>query len=770
MSDQLFRFSVLRTAATPEGTEPIEIAGIRQPIDDTLVGLAREAHEWMSHADLATADIGTFRADLSLDQYRAQQDQLAGLVTLYSNQLISDLTQLADGSDQPARRSLVEHGDLVSVAALLSQAVRANGGVLEDRMLVADWISKHPIQLGPNAVPVPGWKPRRALVREPAIADHYVVRQTLAGYQTGEIEDIKNYLKGESKKHTLRHLTVDEEEVVAETETQTTRTEESSTQQRANMKSAAQSEANSSMGFDARVKTDGQYGPTKVNTDVGFQYSSSTKESAQTASEFSSEVLARSVEEVKSRELNRVTRRHRSEIEELRDHRVDNTDGSGHVVGIYRWVDSVWNAKTYRIGRRLILEFLIPQPGKAILDSRKHPPAYAVPAPEAPPANLFDILTDGEAAKYAARYGVDGIEPEPLPFLVMGVPFKSAEFKDNEGPRVIGISVTDLKVPDGYVGNVVFVTVTTMPRTDSTEGMNVAVDVAGAKPALLLEGTAIPNPNQFGGSPGLAGRPNPDLKTLTLRSNSDFGPGATVPIAIYTEDTRGFTGFAEVHCHRSTASIDKWKLATVQKIVAAYRARLAEWESAKLAQSFEEQPDHSPLDLDALCRHVCISSLLGSWPGTAGRADTKGWPVPASLAGSTGRLIEFIEQSIEWNNLQYVVYPYYWADSTAWPELLDVEDPSPHVREFLRSGAMRVVVPVRPDLTQSMLFFLETRIPWFGGPAPIPGDDGYLSIATEIEESRTKNADEGELVSEFSYTLPTSLTILQPDGVLPAPA
>ena len=78
-------------------------------------------------------------------------------------------------------------------------------------------------------------------------------------------------------------------------EKENNRTTETATQQRNAMSAATQKAANTTIGLDARVKTEGQYGPTKVSTDVGFQYSwikiyesstsSSTKsEASQTAS------------------------------------------------------------------------------------------------------------------------------------------------------------------------------------------------------------------------------------------------------------------------------------------------------------------------------------------------------------------------------------------------------------------------------------------------------------------------------------------------------
>ena len=82
-----------------------------------------------------------------------------------------------------------------------------------------------------------------------------------------------------------------------------------------------------------------------------------------------------------------------------------------------------------------------------------------------------------------------------------------------------------------------------------------------------------------------------------------------------------------------------------------------------------------------------------------------GWPKPGALAGKTGELIEFMEQAFEWRNLQYVAYPYYWADSKSWMPLLAYDHADPHVREFVRSGAVRMVVPVRLDLSEAVMLF-----------------------------------------------------------------
>jgi hypothetical protein len=223
-----------------------------------------------------------------------------------------------------------------------------------------------------------------------------------------------------------------------------------------------------------------------------------------------------------------------------------------------------------------------------------------------------------------------------------------------------------------------------------------------------------------------------------------------------------------VHCRLTTAARSQWKLDTIAKLSGAYRARLAEWQSRDRTQSFDPPGPPPRPDVDAFCRHACISSMLNGFPLAGGRNDpVTGWPKPGALAGKTGELIEFMEQAFEWNNLQYVAYPYYWADAPQWPALLAYDHADPHVREFVRSGAVRMVVPVRLDLSEAVLFFLATGVPWFGGAAPIPGEPGYVAIADEIRQSRLKEGEDETVVGEFRYTLPTSLTILQDTGILP---
>jgi hypothetical protein len=249
-------------------------------------------------------------------------------------------------------------------------------------------------------------------------------------------------------------------------------------------------------------------------------------------------VLSKSVEEVKTRELQRIVRRRRTELEEIQDHKVDNIKGAGHTIGIYRWVESVWKATTYGIGQRLVLEFLIPEPGRSIEKAGAVKPKNPEPAPPQLLGDLFTTLTAQQAAELVVVYGADGIKAKPDESQVIGVPFGTTEFKDASGEGVMAVVVKDVKIPDNYVGKTVFVTVTSMEQADVDKDSNVVIDVPGFRPAKF-DAAGPDNPFLISTGPG---RPNPQVRSLVLKTDSEFGPGSTVPLTVYAEACAGWLG------------------------------------------------------------------------------------------------------------------------------------------------------------------------------------------------------------------------------------
>jgi hypothetical protein len=150
-------------------------------------------------------------------------------------------------------------------------------------------------------------------------------------------------------------------------------------------------------------------------------------------------------------------------------------------------------------------------------------------------------------------------------------------------------------------------------------------------------------------------------------------------------------------------------------------------------------------------------------------------PAPPALLGpetkladsvAAAPLIQFLEQCLEWTNMTYVHYPYYWGPRNLWPGSQPIDGPDPDWVNFLRSGSTRVVVPVRPGFEWAVAFYAIFDEPWMGGPAPAPDHPLYLSVAQEIMEMKGA-PDEGEPGLLWETRLPTTLVWLDNDSALP---
>lgn len=102
---------------------------------------------------------------------------------------------------------------------------------------------------------------------------------------------------------------------------------------------------------------------------------------------------------------------------------------------------------------------------------------------------------------------------------------------------------------------------------------------------------------------------------------------------------------------------------------------------------------------------------------------------------SRGELIKFLHNAIEWENVLFFVYPYFWDHAGNWPFKRFLVHPDPVHREFLRSGCARVVLTVRPGFELAFAYLLET------GDATKPPSikTPYVSVAEETRNYAMTN-------------------------------
>jgi len=86
--------------------------------------------------------------------------------------------------------------------------------------------------------------------------------------------------------------------------------------------------------------------------------------------------------------------------------------------------------------------------------------------------------------------------------------------------------------------------------------------------------------------------------------------------------------------------------------------------------------------------------------------------------------------------------------------------------DVLRAGSARVVVPARPGFELAVLHWLLYQEPFLGDPLPLPDDDLYVSVATEIRDL-TGPPGGGEPGDCWEARLPTTLMWLEDEAQLP---
>jgi hypothetical protein len=93
-------------------------------------------------------------------------------------------------------------------------------------------------------------------------------------------------------------------------------------------------------------------------------------------------------------------------------------------------------------------------------------------------------------------------------------------------------------------------------------------------------------------------------------------------------------------------------------------------------------------------------------------------------------MVKFINEAIEWENVLYFLYSYFWDVPDSWDFIRNISHPDKTRQAFLRSGSARVVLTVRKGYETRWTSFVETGDLKSMLPA---GSNPYMTIAQEIQ-------------------------------------
>jgi hypothetical protein len=608
----------------------------------------------------------------------------------------------------------------------------------------------------------------RPVVQPIGIADLKVTKQRLVRYAAGEVAHIENVLARERRGRVHRRLRQVEEITVTEREREEESRRDLQSTERFELENETQRTIRSETTFEAGIELSGGFGPVNVTAYAKYANNQSAEESDRNATRFAKEVVDKTVSRLAERVREERRARTFEEVEETNEHGFSS--GRSSVTGVYRWVDKYYRQKVVNYGKRLMYEFVVPEPAAFYLfaqrfnyESKVLPAKPAVPT--VPDTNLE--LTPGAITRtnymsLVKQSGATGVEPPPPDRIVVTKPLSR---ETPQSGMHWAFTNEDLVIPKGYRADHGFYWVQYTWR-----------DNPAAFSGALIVGT---NNINIGNYPSL-----------------DFYDDAVdrIPVSGTGYDIRSFAINIEVVCVLLDEAFEKWQIATYDAVMTAYQRALLDYEerlaAAQVQQGVTIEGNNPAINRETEkeeLKHAC----LWIWAGPdidlqPAISHLPASPVPdnypriiRSRAVQNAEQIEFFERAFDWRNIAYELHPYFWGRDETWLDRNAIKSTDPLLERFLKSGAATVTVPVQPSFTEAVLWYQLTGDIWSGGPIPALESTGepdavlynsYLDEMEDVSDVVEIEADVEILPDDpdaWIVRIPTTLVWLQPGPALP---
>jgi len=275
-----------------------------------------------------------------------------------------------------------------------------------------------------------------------------------------------------------------------------------------------------------------------------------------------------------------------------------------------------------------------------------------------------------------------------------------------------------------------------------------------------------------------------NLVELLLNDSGATLGDEKIYVHVYGYETANYTVHVKVTFLARSEAFTAWQVATYDALAEAYTNILLQYqqdvEAAKQKQEAAKElafetgnpPSANERIIRTELKKHCLAFIRNEHAGQLNTIHTPGdATIPPQFdiedAKADGALIRFFEHAFEWDQMQYVFYPYFWARPEGWADRFHARNMDPALEEFLKAGYARVVVPVRVGFEAAVSYFLEHAEPWEGEGEPTINDPLYKPIVDEIKE-RT-GADQGEIAvgEPWETRLPTTAILVRLEASLP---
>ncbi len=591
-------------------------------------------------------------------------------------------------------------------------------------------------------------------VKQLGVADYKKVVQTVKCYEEGEVSHIENIMAREYREKSARTLRHKENTTSISTSSEREQIKDTASTSRFEMQNELSKIAREDQNFASQVQAN--YSPSgafSISTGVSYVNNQSQEESSRQSIQKAQELTERALNRVTTNVLEERIQTVIEEYEENNRHGFDNRTGENHVVGVYRWVDKLYNNQMVNYGKRMMFEFMVPEPARIHkLGAQNKNDIYK---PEDPRTSAIQkissagMLTESSANFWAAKYNAE-INPVPAAAIHVGKSLAVDIDVTREVSHVsFGSVKEDIEIPEGYRSSKAKVVISAVDDNDQRGGKGVIVNLGNRQFRDITKNALV----QY---------------VTNTYENIDSFVGSLPVSATFANYFSGSISVS-IMCQRTEEMYKQWQQETFHAIISAYEDALNTY-NTKVATSGEEKDKTNPLFYRQIeniaLRKNCISYLInqqvmGGITLYEGNTASAYKVLMKNNLDKYAGLVKFLEQAFEWDIMSYTFYPYYWANRAEWSALYQYNESDDALfRSFMQSGMARVVATVRPGFEKAVAWFLKTGQIWNGGEVPVINDELYVSVIDEVLEAVP--TEEGE---PWITRVPTTLTILQAQSI-----
>ncbi len=579
-----------------------------------------------------------------------------------------------------------------------------------------------------------------------AIGDLQMVRQKFLRYEPGEIAYIENVMKGEKKKIERTKRSKVEDNVTNYNESidnyKTTDQEETKNLQKELYNVIADNIINTN--FQGLQTTYGP--PTTANLDGGWSMEIKPNQDTPSKNDivgFARKVLNQTVNNIRRKVSESRSFSTLNENEEKVTSILDNKNSDKNTRGIYRWLNKVYQAHVINYGNRLMVEMLIPNPAKRFIESENILSDLSFKKPTTPEQNGILKYTDINEQNYAnlaAEYKVGNIQPPPPSTKTVSTSLQ-------------GEAEQQISIPEGYLAHQAYVTCA-FPQNSGS---------------FYVEG--VVGTQKFS-----ANQSTTDVPVLTLQ-NED----TTIPVAVMSSpvasspptEPSNYVVSIVVQCNRGENIMNEWQIKTYNAIIEGYERQKNKYYKNVGTKGENKFKSMSPLEkrkIEARTLKLdCIKLLFNRYFELVGHS-TRILPDgnPSQFYVNEPRYYQFFQEVFEWQEMVYSFNIYNPDEKPSWLMPEDIISEDEMFAAFLQADTARVIIPVRPGYTMSVLYYLSSGMLWQAENLIAPSNESDTQIVNELKKCGYTSAEINKSIEPWEIVVPTSMHVLQDNSQLPA--